>query len=200
MVFSVVVVRNFGRGPARRNTFCRRGRRDEQGARATSDRTRASVTVAVVGRETPATRAAAKAGIAITLHEYEHDPAAESYGLEAASALSLDPARVFKTLIVGCDEVLTVCIVPASATLDLHALGKHAGLAPVQRAERVTGYVAGGISPLGQRRALPTLLDDSALQFETVLVSAGRRGLQMELRPQDLVSATRAEIRKLRRD
>jgi len=134
------------------------------------------------------------------LAEYEHDPDADSYGLEAASALSLDPTRVFKTLVVLLDGGLTVCIVPAGATLDMRALGKHAALAPVQRAERVTGYVAGGISPLGQRRALPTLIDDTALQFKTVFVSAGRRGLQMELSPHDLVAATRAQVRKLRRD
>jgi Cys-tRNA(Pro)/Cys-tRNA(Cys) deacylase len=134
------------------------------------------------------------------LHEYEHDPAAESYALEAASALGLDPARVFKTLVVVLREGLAVCLIPSEATLDLRALGKQAAMAPVDRAERVTGYVAGGISPLGQRRALPTLIDDSALGFETIFVSAGRRGLEMELAPGDLVTLTRAEVRKLRRD
>ncbi len=134
------------------------------------------------------------------MHEYEHDHAAESYALEAASALGLDPARVFKTLVVTLRDGLAVCLIPSEATLDLRALGKHAAMAPVDRAERVTGYVAGGISPLGQRRRLPTLIDESALRFETVFVSAGRRGLEMELAPGDLVGLTRAEVRKLRRD
>ncbi len=151
------------------------------------------------GRQTPATRAASSAGVAFTVHEYEHDPAADSYGLEAATKLSIDPARVFKTLVVTLDDAFSVCILPASATLDLRALGKRAAMAPVQRAEHVTGYVAGGISPLGQRRALRTLLDDSAWRFETVFVSAGRRGMQMELRPSDLAGLTHAEVRPLRR-
>ncbi len=151
-------------------------------------------------RATPATRVATRAGIDYTLHEYEHDPDADGYALEAATALSLPPERVLKTLIVTRGEELTACIVAATATLDLRSLGKHAALAPTQRAERVTGYVAGGISPLGQRRALPTLIDDSALAHDTVFVSAGRRGLDMELRPQDLVTLTRAEVRTLRRD
>jgi Cys-tRNA(Pro)/Cys-tRNA(Cys) deacylase len=149
------------------------------------------------GRETPATRAASKAGVAFALHEYQHDPAAASYGLEAATKLSADPARVFKTLIVSLGDALLVCILPSHATLDLRALGKHAAMAPVQRAEHVSGYVAGGISPLGQRRALRTLLDESAMKFETVFVSAGRRGMQMELRPADLVKLTHAEMRRL---
>ena len=99
----------------------------------------------------------------------------------------------------GAGDVLTVCIVPSGATLDLRAVGKRAAMAPTDRAERVTGYVAGGISPLGQRRALPTLVDDSALAHATVFVSAGRRGLELELAPADLVALTRAEVRRLRR-
>lgn len=136
------------------------------------------------------------------MHEYAHDPAADSYALEAAEALGLDPARVFKTLVVAADggsDGLTVCIVPAAATLDLKAIGKRAALAPTERAERVTGYVAGGISPLGQRRALPTLVDDSAPAHRTIFVSAGRRGLELELAPDDLVALTRAQVRRLRR-
>jgi len=136
------------------------------------------------------------------VHEYAHDPAADSYALEAAEALGLDPARVFKTLVVAADggsDGLTVCIVPAAATLDLKAIGKRAALAPTERAERVTGYVAGGISPLGQRRALPTLVDDSAPAHRTIFVSAGRRGLELELAPDDLVALTRAQVRRLRR-
>ena len=99
----------------------------------------------------------------------------------------------------GGDQRLTVCILPSDATLDLRALGKRAQMAPTDRAERVTGYVAGGISPLGQRRALPTLVDDSALAHETVFCSAGRRGLELELAPQDLVALTRAAVQRLRR-
>jgi Cys-tRNA(Pro)/Cys-tRNA(Cys) deacylase len=116
----------------------------------------------VSGRSTPATQVAAPAGVVFTLHEYVHDPAAESYALEAATALAIDPERVLKTLIVTVGDGLTACILPAGATLDLRALGTHAAPAPTQRAERVTGYVAGGISPLGRRRALPTLVDEAA--------------------------------------
>lgn len=153
----------------------------------------------MAGRETPATRAARKAGVDYTLHEYTHDPGADSYALEAAEALDLDPQRVFKTLVVDRDGQLAVCIVPAADTLDLRSLGKRAAMAQMDRAERVTGYVAGGISPLGQRRALPTLLDDSATAHATIFVSAGRRGLEIELTPADLVALTRAEVRTLRR-
>jgi Cys-tRNA(Pro)/Cys-tRNA(Cys) deacylase len=133
------------------------------------------------------------------VHEYEHDPAAASYGLEAAEALGIDPGRVFKTLVADLDGTLTVCIVPVARELDLRSLGKRAKLADTTRAERTTGYVAGGISPLGQRRALPTLVDDSALGHPTVFVSAGRRGLEIELAPDDLVALTRATVRPLRR-
>ena len=153
----------------------------------------------MAARDTPATRAAKQAGVAFTLHEYEHDPAADSYALEAATALSLDPARVFKTLVVDRDGTLTVCIVPAGSQLDLRALGKRAAMAPTERAGRVTGYVAGGISPLGQRRRLPTLLDDSASGHDTIFVSAGRRGLEIELSPADLVALTGARVLTLRR-
>jgi Cys-tRNA(Pro)/Cys-tRNA(Cys) deacylase len=157
------------------------------------------LSVAMAARDTPATTAARKAGVEHRVLEYEHDPAASSYGLEAAEALGLDPARVFKTLVVDLDGALTVCIVPVAAELDLRSLGKRARLAETTKAERTTGYVAGGISPLGQRRALPTLVDDSALEHETVFVSAGRRGLEIELAPDDLVALTNAEVRPLRR-
>ena len=156
----------------------------------------------MAGRETPATRAAKAAHIEHAVHEYVHDPAAESYALEAAEALGLDAARVFKTLVVaaeGGSAGLAVCIVPAGETLDLKAVGKRAAMAPTEHAERVTGYVAGGISPLGQRRALPTLIDDSALAHPTIFVSAGRRGLELELAPDDLIALTRATVRRLRR-
>ena len=143
---------------------------------------------------TPAVVAAERAGIPFTLHEYEHDPAASSYGLEAAEKTGVDPARVFKTLVVSQDGALSVAIVPVSAQLDLRALGKRAALADRAAAERATGYVLGGISPLGQRKRLPTLVDESALGHSTIFVSAGRRGLEIELAPADLVRLTDARV------
>lgn len=156
----------------------------------------------MAGRETPATRAATAAGVAFTVHAYDHDPRADSYAGEAAEALALPPGRVFKTLVVDRDvgkDDLAVCVVPADAHLDLRAVGKRAAMADTGRAERVTGYVAGGISPLGQRRRLPTYVDATALAHETIYVSAGRRGLEIELAPGDLVALTGAEVRPLRR-
>ncbi|MBW8481041.1 Cys-tRNA(Pro) deacylase [Actinomadura parmotrematis] len=149
------------------------------------------------GKGTPATLAAAKAGVAFTLHPYEADPAAESYGRAAADALGVPHERLFKTLLAEVDGNLTVAVVPVSATLDLKALaaaagGKRAQMAEPADAERATGYVVGGISPLGQRRRLPTVLDASASGFATVYVSAGRRGLQIELAPADLARLTAA--------
>jgi len=144
----------------------------------------------MAGKGTPAIAAAERAGIAFTVHEYVHDPTAESYGLEAAEKLGLDPARVFKTLVADADGTLTVAIVPVESQLDLRALGKRAAMADPKLAERTTGYVTGGISPLGQRKRLPTLLDESALAFETIHVSAGRRGLEIELAPADLLALT----------
>lgn len=160
---------------------------------------------------TPATVALARANIPFTVHTYQHDPRAESYGLEAAHALDVDPARVFKTLIAslhrGPDRPahLVVGIVPVTGQLDLKALaralgGSRAVLAPVPDAERATGYVAGGISPLGQRRARPTVVDSSALTFETVLISAGRRGWELELSPTDLVATTEAVTAQIGRN
>ena len=142
---------------------------------------------------TPAVVAAERAGIPFTLHEYEHEAGA-AYGLEAAEKTGVDPARVFKTLVVSQDGTLSVAIVPVAAQLDLRALGKRARLAERAAAERATGYVLGGISPLGQRKQLPTLLDESALAFETIFVSAGRRGLELELAPGDLVLLTGARV------
>ena len=153
----------------------------------------------MAGRETPATRAAKAAGITYTLHEYDHDPRAASYAGEAAELLGLDPRRVFKTLVVSVGDELAVAIVPAADQLDLKAVGKRAALADTARAEKVTGYVAGGISPLGQRRRLPTFLDASAREHATVFVSAGRRGLEIELAPDDLVALTGADVRALAR-
>jgi Cys-tRNA(Pro)/Cys-tRNA(Cys) deacylase len=148
---------------------------------------------------TPATVALSRAGVDFTLHPYEHDPRAQSFGLEAAEALGVDPARVFKTLLATVGGDLTVGIVPVSGQLDLKALARAAGggraaMAEVAAAERATGSVAGGISPVGQRRAHPTVLDESALEFETVFVSAGRRGLDLEIAPADLVEVTGAIV------
>jgi len=146
---------------------------------------------------TPAVQALQRAGVAHTLHPYEHDPRAESYGLEAAEVLGVDPARVFKTLLADADGRLVVAVVPVSGRLDLKALARavvarRATMADPAAAERATGYVVGGISPLGQRRRHPTVVDASALAHDTVLVSAGRRGLDVELAPADLVSLTSA--------
>src|SRR3954463_4656802 len=153
----------------------------------------------MAGRETPATRAAKAAGITYTLHEYDHDPRAESYAGEAAEALGLDPRRVFKTLVVSVGDDLAVAIVPAAGQLDLKAVGKRAAMADPARAEKVTGYVAGGISPLGQRKRLATFLDASAREFDTIFVSAGRRGLEIELAPDDLAALTGAQVKPLAR-
>ena len=158
---------------------------------------------------TPATVALTRAGIAFTLRAYDHDPAAESFGLEAAAALGVEPERVLKTLLVNVDPStgsgrLVVGIVPVSGQLDLKAVaaavgGKRAEMADPKVAERTTGYVVGGISPIGQRKQLPTVLDASALEFETVLVSGGKRGLDIELSPQDLVRVTAATVTPISR-
>jgi Cys-tRNA(Pro)/Cys-tRNA(Cys) deacylase len=147
---------------------------------------------------TPAIRAAEEAGIRFTLHEYEHDPSSTSYGDEAAAKLDVDPARLFKTLVVSVDGNLAVACVPVTAQLDLKALGKRARMADKAQAEGATGYVSGGTSPLGQRRQLPTHVDASALDHETILVNGGRRGLQIELDPQELVRLTGARVHELR--
>jgi len=146
---------------------------------------------------TPATVALTRAGIAFTLHPYEHDPRSTSYGEEAAEALGLDPGRVFKTLVISVDGRLAVAVVPVSGKLDLKAVaralaGSKAAMAEVDAAERATGYVAGGISPIGQKRPHPTVVDESALDHPTIYVSAGRRGLDLEIAPDDLVAVTGA--------
>lgn len=154
---------------------------------------------------TPATAALDRAGIAYQVRSYDHDPRAASYGIEAALALGVEPARVFKTLLVRVDDgLLAVGIVPVDRQLDLKAMaaavgGKRAGMAERQVAERTTGYVVGGISPIGQKRALPTVLDGSAEQFDSVLVSGGRRGLDVELTPGDLVGLTQAVVAPISR-
>lgn len=153
---------------------------------------------------TPATVALTQAGVAYSVHHYEHDPAAASYGLEAAETLGLDPDQVFKTLFAEVDGRLVVGIVPVSRQLDLKALaaavgGKKAAMADPSAAERATGYVVGGISPIGQKRAHPTVLDESATTHETVYVSGGRRGLDLGLAPDDLVRLTEATLAAIAR-
>src|SRR3954447_2958392 len=149
----------------------------------------------MAGRDTPATTAARKAGVPFSVHEYAPDPKAASYGMEAAGALGLDPARVFKTLVADVDGALTVCIVPVARELDLRSLGKRARMADPARAERTTGYVTGGISPLGPPRALPTLVDDPALEHGMVFVSAGRPPTG-RLRRRSAVPASRSSSRR----
>ncbi|MEU2493560.1 Cys-tRNA(Pro) deacylase [Streptomyces sp. NPDC007883] len=148
---------------------------------------------------TPATVALTAAGTTFSVHAYEHDPASPSYGEEAARALGVAPERVFKTLVADVDGELTVAVVPVAGQLDLKALatavgGKRASMADPAAAERTTGYVRGGISPLGQRKRLRTVLDSSASAYPTICVSAGRRGLEVELSPTDLASLTHAVL------
>ena len=150
--------------------------------------------------------ALAVAGVAHTAHPYEHDPSSTlGCGLEAAHALGVEPERVFKTLLAVVDGELTVAVVPVTCTLDLKALAavrgaKKAVMAEVAAAERATGYVAGGISPLGQRQPHPTVIDESIELFDSVLVSGGRRGLDVELAPADLVALTAATVADIARD
>ncbi|HEY3541432.1 MAG TPA: aminoacyl-tRNA deacylase [Gaiellaceae bacterium] len=146
---------------------------------------------------TPAITAVERAGIRFALHEYAHDPTAQSFGEEAVEKLGWAAERVFKTLVVSVDGDLQVACVPVSAQLDLKALGKRAALADKNLASRATGYVAGGTSPLGGRKRLPTHVDASALEHETILVNGGRRGLQLELDPNDLVRLTGARVHEI---
>lgn len=163
----------------------------------------------MAAKGTPAVEAVRRAGIAHTVHEYPLPlatgrDARHSYGLEAAAALGVDPARLFKTLVVTADGRLGIGIVPVSSELDLKAIAaafgaRTAAMADQADAERATGYVVGGISPLGQRRRLPTVIDESALDHPTIYVSGGRRGLQLELAPADLVRLAGARVDHLRR-
>lgn len=153
----------------------------------------------MAGKGTPAIALLAKQKVAHQVHEYPPDPRAESYGTEASDALGVPTERVFKTLVADVDGALTVGVVPVSRQLDLKALaaaagGKRARMADVAAAERATGYVAGGISPLGQRRRLPVIVDSSAADHETIFCSAGRRGLEIELSPADLTRLSAATI------
>jgi Cys-tRNA(Pro)/Cys-tRNA(Cys) deacylase len=140
-----------------------------------------------------------KLGIAHSLHSYDHDPRRGSYGLEASEALGVAPERVFKTLVAEVDGVLTVGVVPVAGQLDMKALavaagGKKAAMAEVAAAERATGYVAGGISPLGHRKRIAVVIDSSAMGHPTMFCSAGRRGLELEIAPDDLARAAGAVV------
>jgi Cys-tRNA(Pro)/Cys-tRNA(Cys) deacylase len=156
-------------------------------------------------RTTRATQTLGKAGVPYALHAYRHDPRVKEYGREAADELGFDPRRVFKTLLAKVDGELVVAVVPVSGTLDLKALaatvgGKRAEMADSATAERVTGYNVGGISPLGQRTKLPVIVDASAMEYESVLVSAGRRGLDLEIMPDLLIVTLNARTAPIYRE
>jgi Cys-tRNA(Pro)/Cys-tRNA(Cys) deacylase len=154
---------------------------------------------------TPATVSLTAAGIRFTPHRYRHDPATRHFGTEAAAALGLSPGRVFKTLLTEVDGRLVVAVVPVTGTLDLGALaaavgGKRAMMADPALAQRKTGYVLGGISPIGQKTKLSTVLDETVELFDTVFVSGGKRGFDIELAPSDLVSITSATVAPIARN
>lgn len=154
---------------------------------------------------TPAINLAKKKKVAHTIHQYQHDPRAESYGLEAAEVLGQDPSTVFKTLLFclnGDAKNLAVAVIPVEHKLNLKqaakaAKAKKAEMANPDIAQKTTGYVVGGISPLGQKKALPTFIHHSALTLETICVSAGKRGLEIELAPHDLATLTRGQFFEL---
>lgn len=156
---------------------------------------------------TPATLALEAAGIAYVLHPYDHDPANRHYGDEAAAALGVDPLQIFKTLVVDIGAgrpPLAVAVVPVAAQLDLKAMAGALGVKKVDLADpavaaRASGYVVGGISPIGQKTPLPTVIDETASLFDTVFVSAGRRGLQVELAPDALVAVTGGQFADIAR-
>lgn len=153
---------------------------------------------------TPAFVALHRAGVQFTTHSYVHDPRADSFGMEAAAALGVEPGRVFKTLMAVIDDELCVGIVPVMGSLDLKALadalgGKRAQMADAAKAQRATGYVIGGISPIGQKRAHRTAVDRTASPWPTIFVSGGRRGLEAELAPADLVRVTKAVVARIAR-
>ncbi|MBV1849731.1 Cys-tRNA(Pro) deacylase [Catellatospora tritici] len=153
---------------------------------------------------TPATALLAKQKVAHTLHTYDVSADSPNYGALVADALGADPARVFKTLVTEVDGALTVAVVPVTGEIDLKALaaaagGKRAAMADRDLAEKTTGYVRGGISPLGQRKRLPTVIDESALDGEAMYVSAGKRGLQLRLAPADLIRLTAAVLAPIAR-
>jgi Cys-tRNA(Pro)/Cys-tRNA(Cys) deacylase len=155
---------------------------------------------------TPAIDVAREAGIEHQLHQYQHDPASAGYGTEAAEKLGLNPACVFKTLVVAVDtKILVVAIVPVNAMISMKLIakaanGKKASMADKQQVQRSSGYVLGGVSPLGQKRPLTTFIDESAQLFERIHVSAGRRGLEIELAPEDLAALTQGHFVALRQE
>lgn len=155
---------------------------------------------------TPGINAVRKARLAHTIHEYAHDPASESYGTEAAEKMSVGAERIFKTLVVALDEKeLVVAVIPVMSMLSMKlvaraASGKKAAMAEKLAVQRSTGYVLGGVSPLGQKRKLRTFIDDSARNFDTMFVSGGRRGLEIELAPGDLARLTDGTFAPLRQD
>lgn len=162
------------------------------GGKGARDRARDSVA-------TPALATLHQAGIPYSVHRYEHDPRSASYGLEAAEALGLDPAAVFKTLVAVVDGQPTLAVVPVDRQLDLRALAAAAGSKKARMcdpadAERLTGYIVGGISPIGTKKALPLFLDDSAMTQSVIYVSAGQRGMDVELSPAELVKATDGRV------
>jgi len=158
-----------------------------------------------VGAPTRAVAVLEAARVPHHVHRYEHDPSSAAYGAEAAAAMGVDAARVFKTLVASVDGTLVVAVVPVTGQLDLKALasavgGKAAPMADPAAAERTTGYMTGGISPLGQKRLLPTVVDQSASRWETVFVSGGRRGLEIELAADDLVRLTNGTVATIGRE
>lgn len=153
----------------------------------------------MAGKGTPAIALLVKKKIAHQVHEYDHDPRSASFGQEATDLLGLPAERVFKTLVAEVDGNLTIGVVPVAGQLDLKALaaaagGKKAKMADIAAAERATGYVAGGISPLGHRKRLPVVVDGSVNQFDTIFCSGGRRGLEIEVAPADLIALAQATV------
>lgn len=155
---------------------------------------------------TPGIDVAKKANIEYCIHEYNHDPKSRGYGIEAAEKLRVTPDRVFKTLIVSIDgKDLAVAIIPVDSTLSMKRIaravgGKKAVMADAEVVQRSTGYVLGGVSPLGQKRSLETVIDASARSYPTIFVSAGRRGLEIELTPADLAKLTNASLTPLQQE
>ena len=180
--------------PGREPSEAREGRPPSGKRRAKGSKKRARDAVA-----TPALVALHAAGVPYSVHRYDHDPRAESYGREAVEALGLDPGAVFKTLVAEVDGAPTLAVVPVDRQLDLRALaaaagGKRAAMSDQSDAERVTGYVVGGISPVGTKRRLQVFVDASAMELSAMNVSAGQRGLEVEIAPEDLLAVTNGRV------